>query len=259
MYQTLENSIQGTPMDSEKSADEWAPQAVPQFGKITLLGGFTDYKLSTVLTTGQAYDSGNSLSPTFHLGGELWITPQYFANISLEQLFFTGYNSLVGSSPANLSYTVNTMDLLFGYKYSLDGNFWGPSLLGSAGYISKSTKMSDSSPTAFSSFDTSGFQLQVGGYFPVTEKNDVGFGANVKYLLTTQFSESPVNSGSASPTLSQFDIYGNYSYTPNINFKGEIVFSAVNSTFGNGASRANPARSIEEKVTSYLLGIEYLF
>lgn len=38
------------PVDEQNA--EWKPQAAPQFGKITLLGGFSDYKLSTVLTSG---------------------------------------------------------------------------------------------------------------------------------------------------------------------------------------------------------------
>lgn len=244
---------------AEKNATEWVPPLQPQFGKLTLLAGFSDYKLSTVLQNSASYDSGNSFSPTFVLGGDLWITNEYFAQISLKQLFFKGQNSLAGSNPQTLNYTVNTTDLLFGYKYALNGNFWGPSLSGSVGYLSGSTKLSDSSPTAFSSFDVSGFQIQAGGYFPVTEKNDVGIGVDAKFLLTKYLSESPVDSGPASPTITQFNIYGNYLYTSNINLKAEMVFAAINSSFDGTGIRANPARSIDEKITSYLFGIEYLF
>jgi hypothetical protein len=243
----------------EEQNTEWKPQAAPQFGKITLLGGFSDYKLSTVLTSGSSFDTGNKFAPTFLLAGDLWVTPEYFLNISLAQMYFNGLNSLTGSFPGTLNFTVNNMDLLFGYRYALNGNFWGPSLIGSVGYLSQSTKMTDTSPVAFSSFDTTGFQIQVGGYFPVTETNDVGVGLDAKFLLTSSLSESPRDSGSASPTLSQFSFYGNYLYSSNVNLKAQMVFSAVNSSFSGSGSRTNPARSIDEKVTSYLFGIEYLF
>ena len=83
---------------------------------------------------------------------------------------------------------MNNTDFLFGYKYALNGNFWGPSLIGSIGYLSNSTKMTDTSPVAFSSFETTGLQMQVGGYFPVSEANDVGVGLDAKFLLKTNLS-----------------------------------------------------------------------
>lgn len=259
-YQNTESIAGASTSSNDKSQpSEWVSQATPQFGKITLLGGFSDYKLSTVLNTGLPYDSGNSFAPTYELGAQLWITPNYFAQINLQQLFFKGSNSLTGSFPGTLNYTVSNMDLLFGYKYALNGNFWGPNLTGALGYLSKSTSISNSSPTAFSSFETSGLQLQAGGYFPVTEKNDAGLGIDLKYLFTTRLSESPVDSGTSNPTFSQFNFYGTYAYTSNINLKGEIIFSSINAGFSGNGSRINPAQSIEEKITSYLFGIEYLF
>jgi hypothetical protein len=244
---------------AESGASEWVPEAAPQFGKIVVMGGITDYKLSTVQTSGLAYDSGNSFSPTFQLGAELWMTRNYFASLKLDQMFFKGQNSLTGSFPQTLNYAVSNMDILFGYKYTLNGNFWGPSLTGGLGYLSKSTSVTDSSPTAFTSIESSGLQLQGGGYFPVTEKNDIGLGLDIKFLLTKRLSESPVDSGSATPSMSQFNIYGNYLYKSNINLKAEIIFSSLNAGFPGNGNRTNPAQSVEEKYTSYLFGLEYLF
>lgn len=244
---------------SNDTAAEWKPQSAPQFGKITALGGFSDYKLSTVLTGGSSYDTGNKFAPSFLLAADLWVTPEYFLNISLQQMYFSGLNSLTGSFPGTLNFVVNNTDLLFGYKYALNGNFWGPSLTAGLGYRSQSTAMSDSSPVAFSSLTTTGLELQVGGYFPVTEANDIGLGLQTEFMITSTLSESPVDSGSASPTLSRFSFYGNYLYSTNVNLKAEMIFSTLNSSFSGSGSRTNPARSIDEKVTSYLFGIEYLF
>ncbi len=259
-YQITEKLPEISGASSEKSApEEWKPQATPQFGKLTILGGFSDYKLSSILSSSAAVNSGNSFAPTFLLGAELWVTSEYFARISLKQLFFKGNNALVGSTPDSLNFSVNNMDLLFGYKYSLNGNFWGPSFTGALGYLSESTKLTDTTPTAFSSFESSGLQIQVGGYFPVTEKSDIGIGLDAKFLLTQRLSESPLDSGSSSPSQNQFDIYGNYMYTSNINLKAEIIFSSINAGFNGAGNRTDPARSIDEKITSYLFGIEYLF
>ncbi len=257
-YQTAEKSIEVSSAGSEKTAPaEWKPLAAPQFGKVTVLGGFSDYKLSTVLSTSTTTSSGNSFSPTFLLAAELWLTSHYFSQISLKQSIFKGNNPVSNSNQDSLNFFVNDMDLLFGYKYSLNGNFWGPSLTGGLGYLSERTKLTDTA--SFSSFESSGLQIQVGGYFPITEKNDIGVGLDTKFLLTQNLSESPLNSGSSSPSKNQFSIYGTYMQNSNMNLKAEIIFSAINSSFNGAGNRSDPARSIDEKITSYLFGIEYLF
>jgi len=246
------------PVGSSDS-EEWVPPPAPQFGKFFLLGGVSNYSLSTVLHNGDSYDSGNSFAPTLVLGGELWITHEFFAQVSTSQLFFKSDNSLPGSAPSSLSFNLSQYDFLFGYKYAFNGNFWGPSVSAALGYISQTTRMTDTSPTAYSSFETSGLELHVSGYFPVTERNDIAVGADAKLLITTQMSEFPEDSGPSKPSLSQFGVFGSYMYSNNINLIGRIRFNTLHSTFDGTGNRANPARSTDERFTAYLFGFEYLF
>lgn len=246
-------------LPNEKNAIEWLPAPTPQYGKISIMGGFTDFSDNAVLVNGTSIESEKSLALTFDLATELWITPEYFAGLQLQQSSFKTDNNLSGSTPTSLNYSVNIMDFSFGYKYLIDGNFWGPQILASLGYYTHSTRVTDTTPTGFTSFDLTGFDLTVGGMFPVTLKNDVAIGAQAKFLFFEKFSEKPVNSGSASPSFNQFDVLGTYSYTTNVSFKGMISFSNVQATFSGSGSKNPPSRSLDEKLSTYLVGIEYLF
>lgn len=249
----------GVTLANEKNPVEWLPTPVPQFGKVSVLGGFTTYTLSSVLTTGEGYDSGNSVSPTVDLDAEFWVTQNVFASIGLSQIFFKGTNGLTGSSPTTLDYNVGSYDFLLGYKYLISDNFWGPNLTASLGYGAISTRVTDSTPVAFTSTELSGLIMAVGGYFPISEKNDIGMGVDARFMFAKTMTESPVDSGSADPSYSQFGIYGIYQYTTNIHLKGQLNYMSINTSFSGTPTRANPARSFDQTATMYLFGIEYLF
>lgn len=242
-----------------EQAEEWRPLEDPQFGKIHLLGGFTNYKLANTLVAGSTHDSGNSLAPTFALGGQIWITPEYFADLQFKQMFFKGNNSLSNSYPDSLNFNVSETNFVVGYKYAIDGNFWGPSLNIGFGHLSRTTSVTDSTPTAFTSFEFSGLHLQAGAYFPLTLKNDFGIGAQAQLMLTKRLSEMPVDSGPSSNNFVNFDFYGIYAYSNRINFRGQLTYSDLSSSLEGTGQRTNPARSMQETITSYLFGIEYQF
>lgn len=246
-------------LPTEKNAVEWLPAPTPQYGKISLLGGFTDFTDNTVLVNGTSLEADKSLALTFDLATELWITPEYFASLELQQASFKVDNDLTGSLPATLNYNLNKMDLSLGYKYLIDGNFWGPQIFASLGYYTHSVRVTDTTPTAFTSFDLTGLDLTVGGMFPVTLKNDVALGAQAKFLFFENFSEKPVNSGKTSASFNQFDVLGTYQYTTNVSFKGLISFLNVQATFSGAGSKDPLSRSLDEKISTYLVGIEYLF
>lgn len=243
----------------EKNPIEWLPAPTPQFGKIALMAGTTRFSDSAVLVNDTSLKAESDLGLTFDLSTELWITPEYFVELELQQSLFKADNPLPGSNPRSLNYTLNTMDLSFGYKYLIDGHFWGPQLFASLGYYTHSIRVSDSTPTALTSFDLNGFDLTVGGMFPVTLKNDFALGAQAKFLFFDNFMEKPVSSGGPSSTYSRFDVLASYQYTTNINLLGTISLTNVQVTYtGNGAK--NPAsRSLDEKISTYLVGVEYLF
>lgn len=244
---------------SSEQPTEWVPPEPPQFGKFYFLGGFSNYNLSNTLQSNQSYDSGNSFAPTFILGSELWLTPEYFAHFSVGHQFFKGSNSLSGSYPSNLNYTIAEYQISGGYKFLIDGHFWGPHLTAALGYTTHNTSVSDSSPTAFSSVELSGFHLQIGGYFPLTTENDFALGAQGLFLVTSRLNETPVDSGPSSNNFSKFDFYGVYAMTTQMNFKAQLSFSNLNANFDSTGNRNPQARSMNETETSYLAGLEFQF
>lgn len=246
-------------LPNENNPVEWLPSKPPQFGRISIMGGFTDFADNAVLVDGTSLEAGNSYALTFDLATELWITPEYFAELKLQQASFKTDNELAGSSPSSLNYTLNKLDLTFGYKYLIDGNFWGPQIFAGIGYYSHGVQVSDSTPTAFASFDLKGIDVTFGGMFPVTLHNDIAIGAQAKFLFLEQMSESPVSSGSPSPTFNQFDLMGTYQYTTNINLKGTVSFLNVQASYSGDGNKSPATRSLDEKLSTYLLGIEYLF
>lgn len=246
-------------LPNENNPVEWLPAPTPQYGKISLMGGFTDFSDNAVLVNGTSIESEKSLALTFDLATEIWITPEYFAELQLQQASFKADNGLAGSAPSSLNYTLNKMDLSFGYKYLIDGNFWGPQIMASLGYYTHSVRVSDSTPTAFASFDLTGIDLTVGGMFPVTLKNDVAIGAQAKFLFFEDYAEKPVTSGGPSASFNQFDVIGTYQYTTNVNIKGSISFTNIQATFSGNGTKNPPSRSLDEKLSTYLVGIEYLF
>lgn len=209
--------------------------------------------------TSDSYESTKKLAPTLKLGVELWLTQEWYASLNIQQMFFSTNNGLSGSSPGTLNFNNGLYDLLFGYKYSLTGDFWGPQLNFGFGYLSSNTRMSDSTPTAFTSMDLKAWQMQIGGHFPISEDYKKAVGANVKFLLFEKLSESPVNSGSNDPKFSQFGIYYSQHVSANFRIRPEINYSLLSSHFNGGGSNTNPVRSVDEKALNFNFGIEYLF
>lgn len=242
--------------------EEWLPPPIPQFGSVFAGFGFTDYKLSSILNDGlnTSLESGNSFAPTFNLGAELWVTKSFIAQFNYRQVFFTGKNSYTGSAPGSINFTFSQSDLGLGYRQQIGDNFWGPHVKAMLGYYESNHQISDTQPTAFTSFKASGMSLGLGGYFPVTKDNDIALGVDTKFILSPTLSETPVSSGDASTSITDFVFYGTFQWTTNMQFKATIQTNSIQSNFSGGTpTRLNPARSVEVKTTTYGLNLEYLF
>ncbi len=256
-----ENSKRLKPVfENEKDAQEWIPTPTPQYGKISVAIGGTDYKIGAMNKAGtKSYSSTKAFAPTISLGSELWITSEWFASLEMLLSNFNANNGLNGSTPANLAFTHGQYDLLVGYKYAVTGNFWGPQLSIGGGYLMGSTQVTDSSPTAYTSNSIKGWQFHLGGYFPISENNKTAFGAKTKFVLFETFNEAPVDSGKGDATINNFGIYLTHQISTNLQFKPEINYSTNNVSYSGTGTNADPIRSSEEKAISYLLGVEYLF
>lgn len=255
-------SVQASQKIDPTKEEEWLPPSIPQFGYVYAGFGFTDYKVSSILNDGldTSLESGNSFAPTFNLGAELWVTKSFIAQFNYRQVFFTGKNSYTGSTPGTINFNFSQTDLGLGFRQQIGDNFWGPHVKAILGYYESSHQVSDTQPTAFTSFKASGMSLGLGGYFPVTKDNDLALGVDTKFVLSPTLSETPVNSGNASTSITDFSFYCVFQWTTNMQFKGNIQTNSIQSNFSGGSpTRLNPARSVEAKTTTYGLNLEYLF
>lgn len=247
-------------LENDKEASEWIPTPAPQYGKVSLAFGLSDYRIGATNKTGtNSYSSTQGFAPTLKLGLELWFTSEWFGSLDMEQSFFKSKNGLSGSSPDNLNFTHSQYDLIFGYKYAVTGNFWGPQISVGGGFLIGETQVTDSNPTAFTSNSTNGLQLHLGGNFPVSEDYKTAVGAKAKFILFETFKETPVDSGKSDANMNNFGIYLTQQISTHLQFKPEINYGMNSVSYNGSASNANPLRSSEEKTVSYLFGVEYLF
>lgn len=251
-----QNSSLGQNLENQ----EWVPAEPPQYGKVHLGLGLNSFSLSGVdKNTGASYESSQFLSPTVKLGLELWLTQEWFGQFNLQQTFLKADNGLKGSSPSDLTINHAVYDLLFGYKYSLTGNFWGPQLTFGLGYLSGITRVGDSSPVSFTSTELNAWQLHIGGHFPISEDYKMAVGAQIKFLFFNKFSESPVGSGNADPRYTNFGLYYAHSLSPHFVLKPSLDYSLMSVRYSGNGNRPNPARSLDEKSLIYACALEYLF
>ena len=247
-------------LENEKDAQEWIPTPTPQYGKISVALGATDFKVGAMNKAGtNNYSSTKAFAPTIKMGAELWITSEWFTSLEMQLSNFNANNGLSGSTPVNLAFTHGQYDVLIGYRYAVTGNFWGPQLSIGGGYLMSNTQVTDTSPTAYTSNLIKGWQLHLGRYFPISENNKTAFGAKAKFVLFETFNETPVDSGKGDATINNFGIYLTHQISTNLQFKPEINYGTNNVSYSGTGTNTNPIRSSEEKAIAYLLGIEYLF
>ncbi len=254
-----DQNVQAAQKIDPSKEEEWLPPPIPQFGCVYAGFGFTNYKMNSILLDGTSIDSGNSFAPSFNLGAELWVTKSFIMQFNYKQVFFAGKNSYTGSTPDNINFNFSQTDIAVGFRQQIGDNFWGPHVKATLGLYDSNHQVSDTQPPAFTSIKASGMALGLGGYFPVSKDNDLAIGVDTKFVLSPTLSESPVHSGSADTSVTDFSFYGVFQWTTNMQFKGIIQTNSIQANFSGTPTRLNPARSVEVKNTTYGLNLEYLF
>ncbi len=244
---------------SEGSPGEWVPKEPPQFGKVILQAGLGQYDESTSLKSGTTIQASQSASPTFFMGAEFWLTPNWFVDFDVMQSYFTAQNGLVGSNPTSLNYTFSKYSGALGYYFLLKDDFWGPKLSTQIGFSSYRSEVTDTNPTAFTSTSSGGIILRVTGSIPLVPEFPIELGAAFNLALDPVYSESPVNSGTASSRINSFGFYVSYQNSPSLRYRLDLNFDQIQVDFSGTGGRASPARSSTLRLNSELFGIEYLF
>ncbi|MBC7420943.1 MAG: hypothetical protein H7328_09455 [Bdellovibrio sp.] len=228
-------------------------------GKATIQGGLMQYAESTSLASGVSVDAKQDFSPTFLLGGQLFFLKDFFVDFNIRQSFFSADHSLAGSTPKDLSYTVSRYSGAIGYIYLIDGTPSGPQVSGAIGLTSYKTQVSATTPVALTSTQTDGISLKLTGIIPLQPEYPFAIGADAQFLVSSNFSESPVSSGSSNSTVTAVSVFATYNYSPTIRYRADLGFESINASFSGVSTRANPSKSTTIKSTSQLFGIEYLF
>ena len=238
---------------------EWTPKEPPQYGKVTLQAGLGQYAESTRFKSGTTIEASQSISPTFFMGGEFWLTPNWFVDFNVMQSFFKTENGLLGSTPSSLSYTFSRYAGAVGYYFLLQDDFWGPKFSTQFGFASYKSDVTDTNPTAFTSASSGGMLFKITGSIPLQPELPIELGASFNLLINPVYSESPVNSGSASSRINSFGIYLSYLSSPSFRYRLDLNFDQIQTDFSGTGNRTNQAQSSTLRMNTQLLGMEYLF
>lgn len=237
---------------------EWAPEPPPTFGKVTVWAGIGQYQQTADLQTAGGIDASSPISPTIRLDGELWLNQEWFLGLSTMQSAFTVSNPVTGDSPSNLNMALSSYTLSGGYTWLLGPDFFGPKIQGSIGLHQWISDPSRSSPTlAFTKMQFGGMFIGFNGSMNLTEPWDIG--AQFKFFLTQNLSETPKSGDSSDANILDFSIYGRYRKSERLSYMGQLAFENYSADFSGTGTRPDSANEISHKNTLLLLGIEYAF
>ncbi len=244
---------------------EWAPQAsdeAPAFGALALLFGFGNYDISNALSTSGGVTGSASPSPSIHLGGEIWVTANWIAQLDILQHVAKVSNGLSGSTPGTLNVQTRELQLAGAYRLWFGEGPQSPRLDVSLGMNQMSGYVDDSAPKAFTSVNFGGFYLGFAGAFPVDleDGRKMMMGGRFNYVMNATLSESPVTSGASSnATISQFAVFADYPWKPRVHWLGELRFHQYGANLSGAGTRTENATSISHSTTSLAFGAAFLF
>lgn len=238
---------------------EWLPTMPPQYGKVELLAGLTQYTQNATLNTSGSISGSDNMAPNIIARGEFWLNPQWYVGAQLRQAVISIENTLAGSSPSKLNVGLGQYGVSLGYNFLLTDDFFGPKLHVAGGYINTNFTVDDSTPTAYTTMKYSGMALSLGGQFPLSEEIPFELGAKLDFYLSTSLSENKTSGSSSSSKINSFSFFGDYKMKTRFKIRGEIMLENYSSDFNGTGSRSESASTVSHKMTTFLGGIQYLF
>lgn len=236
---------------------EWLPEHAPQFGRVQVQVGFSQYETTASLPASGTISGANNFVPTIGLSGEAWITKEWFVAAMLRQTSFSISNDLAGSSPGKLNASTSKYEVSFGRTFLLGDDFMGPKMQVSLGLGKFSSRIDESSPVAFSNMEYGGMNLGFKFATPIDPQMPWDVGAALRYYWDPGVSESVSSGSTKSVNVSDFAFTLGYQVRQNFRYSGELGMEYYSSDFNGTGTR--PATNISHKMTSLLFGIEYLF
>lgn len=239
---------------------EWLPESDPQYGKVQLLAGLSQYTQNEKLDTVGSVSGSNNMAPNLMVRGELWLNTEWFMGALLRQSVFSMDNDLAGSTPGNLNMSMAQYGVSVGYNFLLTSDYFGPKLQFTGGYQNTTFSVDQSTPTAFTKMQYGGLLLGLAGQFPVSDELPVDIGAKFDLYLNPSLSETGKTSGSSSDNkINSFGFFVDYRMQKRFKIHGELLFEYYDSDFSGTGTRENSATSISHRMTTLFGGVEYSF
>jgi hypothetical protein len=226
---------------------------MPKLGFVS--GQLTPGSFSRDFNAADGTDSRTGGGVTFgaKLDAELWLTREFFGELSYGFNFWNQSQHPLGSSTATLnggsSYTY--FNLAGGYSYLVTGDFFGPKGWIKLGYQSNSYTLPADPSESSGPISFKGLYLGLGGDLPV--RDDWGALLNFDIGLLNSVSESDAfNNGSASDSSNvAFTIGGYYRYTNRLTFRLSLDVTANSADFSNGNSVSQKVITVSPAVLYY--------
>lgn len=243
-----------------ENPSEWVPTPPPQFGKLTILAGIGSYSQNATLQTYGGISASSPISPTIKLDSELWLNQDWYMQFATMQSALTLSNPISSDSPGNLNTTLSSYTIAGGYNWLLGPDFFGPKMQFSFGLHQWTSDPADSAPIgAFTRMQFGGMYLGFQGTFGLSEHSPWDIGAQFKFYLTKNVSESPSSGNSNSINMIDFSLMAKYRKSVRMSYVGYLIFENYSAEFSGSSSRPDPARKVSHKNNQLLLGLEYAF
>lgn len=238
---------------------EWLPEHPPQYGRVQIMAGLGQYNQSLKMQTAGNVDGSNTFAPNIALAVEGWITRDWFVGFDLRQSAFSITNGLSGSSPSSVNMSVSRYDVIAGHNFILGEDFFGPKIQLSLGMGKFTARADESTPIAFSNMEFGGTQIGFVFTTPLAPELAWDLGARLQYYWSAGVSESVSSGSTKSVNISDFGFLLGYRVRPNFRYIGDFNMEYYSSDFNGNGSRPDPTTSIAHRMTTLLVGLEYLF
>ncbi len=211
------------------------------------------------LVNGLSPSAQQSFAPGILLGLQYNLRDNWFFDFNTQLSSFSADNGLAGSSPNSLGYSFMRYTAAVGYNYKYDDDPEGISFAASIGIDSYKSSVSTSAPTAITSTDTNALSLHLQALMPLGPDYPYSIGARFNFALNPSQSESPVNSGSAKPTITSLGFFGLYPLNEKLRIRVDLDLTNINTRYSGGGTRTPAAGSSSIEMMSEQFGVEYLF
>ncbi|MBX7232088.1 MAG: hypothetical protein K1X29_08385 [Bdellovibrionales bacterium] len=247
-------------MSFGENPQSWVPTPQPTFGQVGARIGNSIYSTNTTLQSVGSLESSTYLAPSVILDGEIWITNHISFHTSFKQGLMQVKNPRSGSSPSKLNQSLTSYDFLFGYNFRLSPSIWGPNLEVLLGYLSSRSYVDNASPQVYTTTNYTGVKTGIRGDFPILAEQKWFAGAQIYMVLQPKLSETPVSSGSSSQTtINNFGLYAFKKLSERTKLTVSLDFEQYSNNFSGTGTRAEPATSSSQRLTTMSCGLNYLF